>query len=58
MLCVGDPADIIRTFESKLKETNLHVRQLKYNLKDLTTYIDSLGDICALVYCRLFRLHP
>jgi hypothetical protein len=43
-------ADIIMSFEARLKEMNPRSRQLTYNLPELLDYIDSLSDISALVF--------
>lgn len=40
---------ICRLFETKLKEQNPNARNITYDVKDLFNWIDSLGDMGALV---------
>ena len=42
-------AGVVKLYEQKLKQLNPQVRQITYELPHLFNYIDSLGDICALV---------
>ena len=37
-------------YENRLKELNPEVRNITYEIQDLKNYINSLGDICALVF--------
>merc|ERR1712167_545725 len=41
---------VCKMYEKKLKELNPHVRQISYDIADLFKYVDSLGDLCALVF--------
>lgn len=41
--------EIIRSYESKLKEMNPTVRDITYDIKDLYKYVDHFADIGALV---------
>ena len=41
-------------FEQRLKETNPTVRSITYDLRDLHSFVDTLHEVCALVYAPLF----
>ena len=43
------PAGVVKLYEAKLKQLNPQVRQITYDISDLFSYIDSLGDLSALV---------
>ena len=40
---------MVKLYEQKLKQLNPQIRQITYDVSDLFNYIDSLGDISALV---------
>lgn len=40
---------IIALYERRLRELNPDIEKIDYTIKDLFTYIDSLGDICILL---------
>ncbi|KXS17092.1 rudimentary enhancer [Gonapodya prolifera JEL478] len=42
--------EIIKMFETRLKELNPSVRNINYDINDLHHYIDTLGDISCLVF--------
>ena len=42
-------AGVVKLYEQKLKQLNPQVRQITDELPHLFNYIDSLGDISALV---------
>ena len=37
-------------YEKKLQQLNPTVSQISYDIADLFRYVDSLGDLCALVF--------
>lgn len=41
---------VIKLYEVKLKELNPKQDKITYEIQDLYNYIDSLQEICALVY--------
>lgn len=46
---------IVHIFETRLKELNPHVPSVTYDISHLHQYIDSLTDVCALVYALTFK---
>lgn len=42
-------ADLCSTFEKRLKELNPSVKQIKYDISDLYTWVDSMPDLGAMV---------
>jgi len=40
---------IVALYERRLRELNPALEKIDYTLKDLFTYIDSLGDICVML---------
>ena len=47
--CARAPLGVVKLYEAKLKQLNPQVRQITYDISDLFSYIDSLGDLSALV---------
>ena len=43
-------AGVCKMYEKKLKQLNPTVRQISYDIADLFRYVDSLGDLCCLVF--------
>lgn len=41
---------IVKMYEHKLKELNPDIEHITYDINDLYNYIDSLHDICGLMY--------
>lgn len=41
---------IVKMYEHKLKELNPSVRNITYDISDLNNFLDSLQDVCALVW--------
>jgi hypothetical protein len=41
---------IVKLYEHKLKELNPEIEHIQYDINDLYNYIDSLHDICGLMY--------
>lgn len=41
---------VCKMYEKKLKQLNPTVRQISYDIADLFRYVDSLGDLCCLVF--------
>jgi|Transcript_16532 hypothetical protein len=41
--------DLCSTFEKRLKELNPSVKQIKYDISDLYTWVDSMPDLGAMV---------
>mmetsp|Transcript_6684 Transcript_6684/g.14274 ORF Transcript_6684/g.14274 Transcript_6684/m.14274 type:complete len:102 (+) Transcript_6684:43-348(+) len=41
---------VVKLYEHKLKELNPQVRQITYDIADLNNYLDTLQDVCALVF--------
>ncbi|KAI9193737.1 putative enhancer of rudimentary [Polychytrium aggregatum] len=42
--------ELIRMYEDRLKELNPNLRQIHYDVNDLNKWIDSIHDICGLVF--------
>lgn len=40
----------MKLYEHKLKELNPQVKQITYDIADLNNYLDTLQDVCALMY--------
>ncbi len=48
---VGAALDaLVKMYEHKLKELNPSVQNITYDINDLYNFLDSLYDVCALVY--------
>ena len=43
---------IVKMYEHKLKELNPSVRNITYDISDLNNFLDSLQDVCALVWVK------
>mmetsp|Transcript_2139 Transcript_2139/g.3360 ORF Transcript_2139/g.3360 Transcript_2139/m.3360 type:complete len:105 (+) Transcript_2139:87-401(+) len=41
---------LVKMYEHKLKELNPQVKNITYDVSDLYNYLDSLQDVCALVF--------
>jgi hypothetical protein len=41
---------IVKMYEHKLKELNPNVPNITYDVADLYNYLDTLKDICAMVF--------
>ena len=46
------PVVFISGYEKRLKELNPTVRNLRYEARDLMSYVDNLPDLGILVYAR------
>jgi len=46
---------IVKMYEHKLKELNPSVKNITYDISDLNNFLDSLQDICALVWVCLLQ---
>jgi len=48
---VGDALDaLVKLYEHKLKELNPSVKHIQYDISDLYAFLDSLNDMCGLVF--------
>eukprot|EP01041_Mallomonas_annulata_P008181 gene8180-16822_t len=41
---------VVKMYEHKLKELNPNVQHITYDISDLNNYIDSLHDVCGLIF--------